>query len=176
MCRIIIIFLLIYIVLKSIHLFQFQRPRGGIGRHKGLKILALFGSAGSSPAEGTTIMRILSILLLLASCSKDVKVPFISKDFVKPVNVMIENEFDITYSLSLLATQNNDVCQMSLEIKNISKEEKRNSLSIDVYSFADKKYEAFVVEKKSKPNEVVNTTVKFNGINCEDIRKINFYK
>ncbi len=29
-------------------------PRGGIGRHKGLKILALFGSAGSSPAEGTT--------------------------------------------------------------------------------------------------------------------------
>ena len=28
-------------------------PRGGIGRHKGLKILALFGSAGSSPAEGT---------------------------------------------------------------------------------------------------------------------------
>ena len=28
-------------------------PRGGIGRHKGLKILALFGSNGSSPFEGT---------------------------------------------------------------------------------------------------------------------------
>ncbi len=121
-------------------------------------------------------MRILFILLLLVSCSKNVKVPFISKDLVKPINVIIENEFDITYSLSTLATQNNDFCQMSLEIKNISKEEKRNSLSIEAYSFADKKYESFVVEKKSKPNEVVNATVKFNGINCGDIRKINFYK
>ncbi|NCU71699.1 MAG: hypothetical protein EBY66_01580 [Candidatus Fonsibacter lacus] len=121
-------------------------------------------------------MRILFILLLLVSCSKDAKVPFISKDPIKPINVTIENEFDITYSLSTLATQNNDVCQMSLEIKNISKEEKRNSLSIEAYSFADKKYEAFVVEKRSKPNEVVNSTVKFNGINCGDIRKINFYK
>ena len=87
-------------------------PRGGIGRHKGLKILALFGSAGSSPAEGTTIMRILFILLLLVSCSKDVKVPFISKDPVKPINIIIDNEFDITYSLSTLATQNNDFCQI----------------------------------------------------------------
>jgi hypothetical protein len=121
-------------------------------------------------------MRILFILLLLVSCSKDAKVPFINKDPVKPVNVIIENEFDITYSLSTLATQNNDVCQMSLEIKNISNEEKKNSLSIEAYSFADKKYEAFVVEKRSKPNEVVNSTVKFNGVNCGDIRKINFYK
>ena len=32
------------------------RPRGEIGRHKGLKILALFGSASSSLAEGTTNM------------------------------------------------------------------------------------------------------------------------
>ena len=40
----------------------------------------------------------------------------------------------------------------------------------------DKKYEAFVVEKKSKPNEVVNSTVQFNGIKCGDLRKINFYK
>ena len=31
-------------------------PRGEIGRHKGLKILALFGSASSSLAEGTTNM------------------------------------------------------------------------------------------------------------------------
>ena len=65
---------------------------------------------------------------------------------------------------------------MSLEIKNISKEEKRNSLLIEVFSFADKKFEAFVVEKRSKPNETVNTTVDFNGINCGDLRKINFYK
>ena len=121
-------------------------------------------------------MKILFILLLLVSCSKDVKVPFISKDPVKPINVIIESEFDITYSLLTLARQNNDVCQMSLEIKNISKEEKRNSLSIEDYSFADKKYEAFVVEKKSKPDEVINSTVQLNGINCGDLKKINFYK
>jgi hypothetical protein len=121
-------------------------------------------------------MRILFILLLLVSCSKNAKVPFISKDPVKPINVIIENEFDVTYSLLTLARQNNDFCQMSLEIKNISKEEKRNSLSIEAYSFADKKYEAFVVEKRSKPNEVINSTVQFNGINCGDIRKINFFK
>ena len=78
--------------------------------------------------------------------------------------------------MSTLARQNNDACQMSLEIKNISKEEKRNSLSIEAYSFADKKYEAFVVEKRSKHNEVVNSAVQFNGINCGDIRRINFYK
>jgi len=84
-------------------------------------------------------MRILFILLLLVSCSKDVKVPFISKDLAKPINVIIENEFDVTYSLLTLARQN-DVCQMSLEIKNISKEEKLNSLSKEAYSFAYKKY------------------------------------
>ena len=120
-------------------------------------------------------MRILFILFLLVSCSKDVKVPFISKDPAKPINVIIENEFDITYSLLTFARQN-DVCQMSLEIKNISKEEKRNSLSIEAYSLVDKKYEAFVVEKKSKPTEVINSTVQFNGIKCGDLRKINFYK
>ena len=120
-------------------------------------------------------MRILFILLLFVSCSKNTKVPFVSKDPAKPINVIIENEFDVTYSLLTLATQN-DVCRMSLEIKNISKEEKRNSLSIEAYSFADKKYEAFVVEKRSKPNEVINSTVQFNGINCGDLRKINFYK
>ena len=123
----------------------------------------------------TKFMKEIIILLLLVSCSKDVKVPFISKDPAKPINVIIENEFDITYSLLTLARQN-DVCQMSLEIKNISKEEKRNSLSIEAYSFADKKYDAFVVEKRSKPNEVVNSTVQFNGINCGDVRRINFYK
>ncbi len=153
-----------------------QSPRGGIGRHKGLKILALFGSAGSSPAEGTTIMRIFLILFFLASCSKDVKVPFVSKDGPKTVNVIIENEFDITYTLIKSISQRNEICKMSLEIKNISKEEKRNSLSIEAFSFADKKFEAFVVEKRSKPNEIINTTVDFNGINCGDLRKINFYK
>ena len=153
-----------------------QSPRGGIGRHKGLKILALFGSAGSSPAEGTTIMRIFLILFFLASCSKDVKVPFVSKDGPKTVNVIIENEFDITYILIKSISQKKEVCKMSLEIKNISKEEKRNSLSIEAFSFADKKFEAFVVEKRSKPNEIINTTVDFNGINCGDLRKINFYK
>jgi hypothetical protein len=121
-------------------------------------------------------MRILFILLLLVSCSKDANVSLISKDTAKPSNVIIENEFDITYSLSTLVRQNNDFCLMSLEIKNISKEEKRNSLSIEALSFADKKYEAFVVEKRSKPNEVVNATVQFNGINCRDLRRINFYK
>ena len=121
-------------------------------------------------------MRILFILLLLVSCSKDVKVPFISKDPARPINVIVENVFDITYSLLTLATQNNDSCQMSLEIKNISKEVKRNSLSIEVYSFGNKKYEAFVLEKSSKPNEVANSVVKFDGVSCEDIRKINFYK
>jgi hypothetical protein len=121
-------------------------------------------------------MRTLFILLLLISCSKDAKVPFISKDTAKPINVIIENEFDVTYSLLISARQNNDICQISLEIKNISKEEKRNSFSIEAYSFADKKYEAFVVEKRSKPNEVVNSTVQFNGINCGDLRKINFFK
>ena len=125
-----------------------QSPRGGIGRHKGLKILALFGSAGSSPAEGTTIMRIFLILFFLASCSKDVKVPFVSKDVPKTVNVIIENEFDITYTLIKSISQRNEICKMSLEIKNISKEEKRNSLSIEAFSFADKKFEAFVVEKR----------------------------
>ena len=154
----------------------FRSPRGGIGRHKGLKILALFGSAGSSPAEGTTIMRIFLILFFLASCSKDVKVPFVSKDGPKTVNVIIENEFDITYTLIKSISQKNEVCKMSLEIKNISKEEKRNSLSIEAFSFADKKFEGFVVEKRSKPNEIINTTVDFNGINCGDLRKINFYK
>jgi len=121
-------------------------------------------------------MRILFIFLLLVSCSNDVKIPFISKDLAKSYNVIIENEFDIAYSLSILARQNIDFCQMSLEIKNISKEEKRNSFSIEVYSFADKKYEGYVVEKRSKPNEVLNSTVQLNGINCGDIKKINFYK
>ena len=110
-------------------------------------------------------MKFFLLLLLLFSCSKESKLPF-SKDLLKPVNVIIENEFDITYTLIKSISQRNEVCKMSLEIKNISKEEKRNSLSI----------EAFVVEKRSKPNEIVNITVDFNGINCGDLRKINFYK
>ena len=120
-------------------------------------------------------MKFFFIFLLLISCSKNTNVPFIGKNPVKPISVIIENEFDITYSLLTLVRQS-DVCQMSLAIKNISKEEKRNSLSIEAYSFADKKYEAFVVEKRSKPNEVINSTVQFNGLNCGDLRKINFFK
>jgi hypothetical protein len=120
-------------------------------------------------------MKFFLLLLLLFSCSKESKLPF-SKDLLKPVNVIIENEFDITYTLIKSISQRNEVCKMSLEIKNISKDEKRNSLSIEAFSFADKKFEAFVIEKRSKPNEVVNSTVQFNGINCGDIRRINFYK
>jgi len=120
-------------------------------------------------------MKFFFLLLLLISCSKESKLPF-SEDLLKPVNVIMENEFDITYTLIKSISQRYEVCKMSLEIKNISKEEKRNSLSIEAFSFADKKFEAYVVEKKSKPNEIVNTTVDFNGINCGDLRKINFYK
>ena len=70
-------------------------------------------------------MRIFFILLFLVSCSKDVKVPFVNKDLTKTVNVIIENEFVITYTLIKSISQKNDVCKMSLEIKNISKEEKK---------------------------------------------------
>ena len=121
-------------------------------------------------------MRIFIILFFLVSCSKDVKVPFVNKDVPKTVNVIIENEFDITYTLVKSISQSNEVCKMSIEIKNISKEEKRNSFSIEAFYFADKKFEAFVVEKKSKPNEIVNNIVDFKGINCEYLKKINFYK
>ena len=121
-------------------------------------------------------MRIFLILFFLASCSKDVKVLFASKDGPKTVNVIIEKEFDITYTLLKSISQKNEVCKISLEIKNISLEEKRNSLSIEAFSYADKKFEAFVVEKRSKPNEIVNAAVEFNNINCGDLTKINFYK
>jgi hypothetical protein len=121
-------------------------------------------------------MPIFIIFFFLISCSKDVKVPFVNKDSPKTVNLIIENEFDITYNLMKSISQKDEVCKISIEIKNISKEEKRNSFSIEAFSFADKKFEAFVVEKKSKPNEIVNTIVDFKGINCEYLKKINFYK
>jgi hypothetical protein len=121
-------------------------------------------------------MRLFILLFFLLSCSKDLKVPFVNKDLTKTVNVIIENEFNITYTLIKSISQRNEVCKMSLEIKNISKEEKRNSFSIEAFSFADKKFGAFVVEKKSKPNEIVNTTVDFYGINCGDLKRINFYR
>jgi hypothetical protein len=121
-------------------------------------------------------MRIFIIFFFLISCSRDVKVPFVNKYSPKTVNFIIENEFDISYTLIKSISQRNEVCKMSLEIKNISKEEKINSLSIEAFSFADKKFEAFVVEKRSKPNEIVSTAVDFDGINCGDLKKINFYK
>jgi len=117
-------------------------------------------------------MRILLIILLLASCSKDVKVPFVNKEPVKPINIIIENEFDITYSLLTV----NENCQVSMQIKNISKEEKRNSFTAEAYSFGEKKFESFVVERRSKPGEVINSESRFNKIECGNIKKINFYK
>ena len=69
-------------------------------------------------------MKLLFVFLLLVSCSKDVKVPFISKDPQKPINVIIENEFDITYSLSTLARQNNDVARCLWRLKTFLKKKK----------------------------------------------------
>ena len=54
-------------------------------------------------------MRIFLIFFFLASCSKDVKVPFVSKDGPKTVNVIIENEFDITYTLIKSISQRNEI-------------------------------------------------------------------
>jgi hypothetical protein len=97
---------------------------------------------------------------------------FKDKNLEKPKYITIDNDFDITYTLLTL----NDTCKIPLEIKNISKQEKKNSLSIDVYSYGNKKYEAFVLEKMSKPGEIVITQVVLLGIGCDDIRKIDFYK
>ncbi len=143
---------------------------------KDLKSLPFLGVPVQVRPRAPQLCEYFLFFFFLVSCSKDVKVPFANKDLTKTANVIIENEFVITYTLIKSISQKNDVCKMSLEIKNISKEEKRNSFSIEAFSFADKKFETFVVEKKSKPNEIVNTTVDFNGINCGDLRKINFYK
>jgi len=89
----------------------------------------------------------------------------------KIIKSIIDNEYDISYFL----TQKGENCFISLEIKNISKEEKRVSFTIEAFNFADKKFEAFVVEKKTKPEETINTESRFSGTECKNIRKINFY-
>jgi len=97
---------------------------------------------------------------------------FKDKDLYKPKNVIINNDFDITYSL--LAIEK--TCKIILEIKNISKEEKINTFSIDIYTYSGGKIEAFVTEKRSKPKEIVLTQILLGNVECDNIRKINFYK
>ena len=65
-------------------------PRGEIGRHKGLKILALFGSASSSLAEGTTI----NLLMPLIICDNNIKSKKIKtklKKILKNQEIKIKN-------------------------------------------------------------------------------------
>ena len=67
-------------------------------------------------------------------------------------------------------------CKILLDIKNISKDEKINTFSVDIYTYSGGKIEAYVTEKRSKPNEIVNTQILLGNVECENIRKINFYK
>jgi len=97
---------------------------------------------------------------------------FKRKDLEKPKNIIVNNDFDITYSLLIV----NEDCIIPIEIKNISKDEKRNTFSIVAYSYADKKYESFITEKRSKPGEIVSTQIIFEDTDCHDIKKINFYR
>jgi len=122
-------------------------------------------------------MKFLFFVFFLISCSNTPiigakKNQNIKIEPSKTIKSIIDNEFDILYFL----TQKKENCFISLEIKNISKEEKRVSFTIEALNFADKKFEAFVVEKKTKPEEIVNTESKFGGTECKDLRKINFYK
>ena len=94
------------------------------------------------------------------------------KDLDKPKSIIVGSDFEVTYFL-LTASDN---CKIPLEIKNVSKEEKRNTFSIEAYSYANKKYEFFITEKRSKPGEIVNTQIIFENIDCNDIKKINFYR
>ena len=97
---------------------------------------------------------------------------FKDKDLYKPKNVIIDNDFDVIYSL--LASDK--TCKIIFEIKNISKFEKINSFSVDIYTYSGGKIEAFVTEKRSKPNETVTTQILLGNVECDNIRKINFYK
>jgi hypothetical protein len=97
---------------------------------------------------------------------------FKDKDLYKPKNIIIDNEFDITYSLIELEK----TCKIILDIKNISKNEKINTFSVDIYTYSGGKIEAFITEKRSKPNEIVNTQILLGNVECDNIRKINFYK
>jgi hypothetical protein len=97
---------------------------------------------------------------------------FKDKDLYKPKNVIIDNDFDVTYSL----LTSDKTCKIIFEIKNISKFEKINSFSVDIYTYSGGKIEAFITEKRSKPNETVTTQILLGNVECDNIRKINFYK
>jgi len=75
-----------------------------------------------------------------------------------------------------ILNQKSENCFISLEIKNVSNEEKRVSFTTEALDFADKKIEAFVVERRVKRDEIVNSESRFIGIDCKNFRKINFYK
>jgi len=123
------------------------------------------------------MMKYLFFVFFLISCS-NIPIIGVKKDLnikiepSKTIKSIIDNEYDILYFL----TKKGENCFISLEIKNISKEEKRVSFTIEALNFADKKFEAFVVEKKTKPGEIINTESRFGGTECKDLRKINFYK
>ena len=80
---------------------------------------------------------------------------FKDKDLYKPKNVIIDNDFDVTYSLLELEKS----CKILLNIKNISKFEKINTFSVDIYTYTGGKIEAFITEKRSRPSEIVHTNL-----------------
>jgi len=122
-------------------------------------------------------MRYLFLIFFLFSCS-NISVIGPKKDQnikiepSKKIQAKIDDEYDISYFLS----QRESNCIISLEIKNISKEEKRISFTIESLDFSDKKVEAFLVEKKLKPDEVLSSESRFKETVCKNLKKINFYK
>jgi len=122
-------------------------------------------------------MKYLFLFFFLISCSGipvigSKKDQNIKVEPSKTIKTTVQNEYDISYFL----TQKGENCFISLEIKNISNEEKRVSLTIEALDFADKKFEAFVVERRAKRDEILNSESRFIGIDCKNLRKINFYK
>ena len=122
-------------------------------------------------------MRYLFLFFFLISCSSipvigSKKDQNIKVEPLKTIKTTVQNEYDISYFL----TQKGENYFILLEIKNISNEEKRVSLTIEALNFADKKFEAFVVEKKTKPEEIISSESRFSGTECKNLRKINFYK
>jgi len=122
-------------------------------------------------------MKYLFLFFFLISCSGipvigSKKDQNIKVEPLKTIKTTVQNEYDISYFL----TQKKENCFISLEIKNISNEEKRVSLTIEALDFADKKFEAFVVERRAKRDEIINSESRFIGIDCKNLRKINFYK
>jgi len=62
-------------------------------------------------------------------------------------------------------------CFISLEIKNISNEKKRLSLIIETLDFADKKFEAFVFERRAKRDEIINSEVDLQELIVKILEK-----